>query len=485
MRIKLINAFSELGVFRKKIFFRFRPPPIAVATLAALTPPDIEVSIIDMAIEEVDFDDPVDLVGISSMTPNVMEAYRVADEFRRRDVRVVLGGIHASMLPQEAIQHADSVVIGEAEYLWEGVIRDFQKGRLKRFYFSSKEVDLKDSPVPRWELIDPKKYNVFLLQISRGCPNKCRYCCVTKFLGKKMRFKPIENIKREMEIIHHIAPHKGIALSGDNFGINPLIAKQIVELLKSFSFSGWAAQACVNIADESELLQEMSESNCHSIMMGFESFSVEALRWLGKAHINKPEEYMKKVEKIQSYRIPILAMFMAGADGETKEDLEKVIDFVEKNKIPAAALVTLTPYPGTSIYEVLEKEGRILHKDWSKYNQFDVCFKPKSMSTEELREKVLSISERLLNYDSLYKRLSTSWRRGMGLHRKRWNFLRIGKLTLFLKGIKCLLKKGDWAKMWFILRCLFNPYNPEHHFIYQLLDEREICEERRRVITNN
>jgi len=385
---------------------------LALATLAALTPPDIEVSITDENIEDVDFDNVdfdngVDLVGITSNTFLAPRAYEIADEFRTRGIAVILGGIHASMLPEEAIQHADAVVIGEAENVWTNLINDYRIGKLQQFYKSSERPKLENQPIPRWDLLKNERYVFHILQTSRGCPYDCEFCTVKAMNGKRYRFKPVKNVIREIEALISIQ-NKLIFFADDNFIGNRRHAKELLRELVSLKIV-YFAQASLDITKDDELLQLLAESGCKRVLIGFESLSEANLEQMNKGKPNKVEEYAKDIQKIQSYGFEVQASFIFGYDFDNTSTFEKTANFINEANIASPVLNILTPFPGTRLFERLESEERLLHKDWMRYDSSQVCFKPKSMSPEALQNGYIWNRQQVYSYGSIFERLKGLW----------------------------------------------------------------------------
>lgn len=419
---------------------------LALPTLAALTPPDVEVILTDENVESIDFDEKVDLVGITFMTPLAPRAYEIADEFRARGIKVVLGGIHASMLPQEAIQHSNSVVIGEAEETWPQLIRDFTEHRLQKLYQSSNFPNLENSPTPRWDLLKSKLYSTHHMQVGRGCPYNCDFCSVTAFNGRSCRHKPLENVLKEIQTLQEIDRDKTIFFADDNFLSIPAYSRDLLKLLIRFKIKWWC-QVSINRLKDDELLELMYESGCEAIFVGFESVTQATLDLLNKGVVNKADEYIQIVEKVNSNRIIVFGSFILGNEIEDEDIFEHTVKFITDAGIPFAMINILTPFPGTQLYKRLEKEGRILHKDWSKYNGESICFKPKmdSKALEHGRNRVL---QQIYSYKALYRRFTKVWaNRGVleDYYSKRRKFL------LIFRG---LLSK-DINRTWFVLKGLW------------------------------
>ena len=384
--------------------------PLALPTLAALTPPDVEVILTDENVEPINFDEKVDLVGITFMTFLALRAYEIADEFRARGTKVVLGGIHASMLPDEAIQHSDSVVIGEAEETWPLLIHDFKEHRLQKFYKAFSFPDLKNSPIPRWDLLKSESYAVNTLQIGRGCPYNCDFCNVTLFNGRRYRHKPLERVLKEIQTLQEIDEDKRMFFADDNFLSNPAYSRDLLKLLIPLKIKWWC-QTSINRLKDDELLDLLHDSGCEVIFVGLESTSQATLDFLNKGVVNKAEDYIQTVEKVTSYGIILFGSFILGCDTDDEDVFERTVKFITDTGIPFAMINILTPVPGTRLYERLEKEGRILHKDWWKYNAEFICFKPK-MDLETLEQGRTWVLQQIYSYKALYQRLNKVWVNG-------------------------------------------------------------------------
>lgn len=428
MKLLLINpSRRHLGErdfwdadFLRRTLGLYNSIPLWALTLAALTPQDVEVKIVDENIEDVNFDEDTDLIGIGGMTVFINRVYKIAEEFRKRGKKVVIGGIHASMLPEEAIGHADSVVIGEAEDIWKEVIDDFKAGAHKKFYKSSGYPSLENSPVPRFDLLKSDKYLGNMIQIARGCPFDCEFCSVKDFLGPSVRCKKIEQVIREIEACpkefllqlfgHKIRISKPIFITDDNIGGSFSFAKTLFSALKPMKLQWLDCQASINIGKDEDLLTLMKDAGCRNIFIGFESLEEKSLKEMGK-RINKVEEYEKCIETIQSYGISVIGSFVLGSDGEREGIFQKTADFIKRNNILSAMINILTPMPGTRFFRKLEAEGRILHRDWVKYDAKSVCFKLNGMPEATLEEGCRWIYQNIYSFDAMLERLKESWKR--------------------------------------------------------------------------
>ena len=452
MRIKLIapamktdwgTDFWRLENIAKLTGRKVAEAPLALPTLAALTPPDLEVILIDENVEPINFDEKVDLVGITSMTSLAPRAYEIADEFRCRGTKVVLGGIHASMLPEEAIQHADSVVIGEAEETWPQLIRDFKEDRLQKFYRSSTFPDLDNSPVPRWDLLKTGAYINHVLQVGRGCPYNCAFCSVTKFSGRRYRHKPVDRVLKEIDTLQEIDKDKRLFFADDNFLSIPAYSRDLLKLLIPYRIRWWC-QASINRLKDDRLLELLRDSGCEVISVGFESTSPDTLDSLDKSAVNKAADYVQTVQKVNSYGLVLLGNFILGSDTDREDVFERTVEFITDANIPLASINILTPLPGTALYKRLQEEGRILHKDWWKYDFESICFRPK-MDSAALEHGRTWAHRQIYSYDELYQRFTTVWANG-------------GMVTDYLsKKRKCLvflkvLLSKEIDRTWFAFR---------------------------------
>jgi radical SAM superfamily enzyme YgiQ (UPF0313 family) len=364
--------------------------------VAALTPKDVEVTLIDEHVDRIDFEEKVDLVGITSLTATAPRAYEIGDEFKKRGVKVVLGGIHPSVLPEEAIQHADSVVIGEAENLWPEVIGDFKKKRLKKFYQSLEKPSLENLPLPRRDLLQGKRYlTKNFIQTTRGCPFDCDFCSVTKFFGKRHRFRPVGDVIKEIESLEG----NFTVFADDNVIAHKKYAKELFKALIPCK-KRWFSQADLTMSQDDELLKLAAQSGCEGVYIGFESLTDIGLKKF-KRYIN----FKEAINKLKSYGIRVEGSFIFGFDSDDKKAFEKTLKFTQELRLDVATFHLLTPLPGTKLYEKLEKENRIVERDWLKYDLSTVVFKPQQMTREELQEGVRWTMKEFYSLSSITKRL--------------------------------------------------------------------------------
>ncbi len=351
--------------------------------IAASIPPEVEVSLTDQTVDRVDFDKDVDLVAISTRTSTALESYRIADTFRKRrkDVTVIMGGIHASMLPEEAIRHAHSVVIGESEELWPVIIQDYKKGSLRRFYRGARLPDLNRLPLPRRELVAKKSLYVFnALQTTRGCPYHCNFCSVRLFSGGEYRTRPVDDVIDEIRQIRS----RYLFFLDDNPTGNAAYAKELFGRMVGLK-KQWFTQAHVSIADDDELLLLARRAGLTMVAVGFESVIEESLASAQKPNVS-PQKYRENIKKIQKQGVIVLGSFIFGFDWDDTDVFERTLRFAQECRIDGASFHVLTPYPGTALYHRLKQEGRLIDSvGWDKYDTTQAVFVPKRMGQDPRR----------------------------------------------------------------------------------------------------
>lgn len=391
-------------------------PPLNLAIIAGLTAADFTIEIVDENIQELDFQKKADLVGITIMTAVAPRAYEIADIFRAKGAKVVLGGIHASALPQEALQHADAVVIGEAEATWPDLIADFQAGSLKSIYGGDKFPSLTGLSPVRRDLVRHKRYLLpSTLYTTRGCPFACSFCSVTTFFGHTYRFRPIDEVIREITSL----PSKLVAIVDDNIVGSMRYARELFKALIPHKIK-WFSQGSLNIARHPELLELAAASGCIGFFIGFESLSPLTLRNMHKKQ-NRVEDYERAIATIHSHGLAVEGAFVFGFDEDEEGVFEETIKFARRNKLEAAQFTILTPYPGTPLYDQMEKEGRIIDRDWRHYDTSHVVFQPGRMSARVLQEGRNWAWKEFYSLSSTFSRLGLWHRYGPGLWVLNWN----------------------------------------------------------------
>jgi radical SAM superfamily enzyme YgiQ (UPF0313 family) len=399
MKITFIQPYHKTNV---KLFGKVYMSQLTLPLLAALTPKDIEVKIVDENVEPIDFNEPTDLVAITMLTPMAPRAYEIATLFRQRGVKVVLGGVHATHMPEEAAKYADAVVIGEAENVWTQLLADFKNGQLKKFYSSDIKPDLKGLPIPHHNLVKSEFYvDVPKVETSRGCPYRCSFCSTTAMFGNRMRYRPISEVINEIKALKA----RFVFFTDNNIVGNPRYAKEFFKALIPLKIR-WISQGSLNIARDLELLKLAAKSGCVGILVGIESLVQEALAAMGK-RVNKVSQYAREIKRIHQHGIGLIGCFVFGFDQEDASVFKKTVDFVRKLNIEVPQFTLLTPYPGTALRTTLEKAGRILHNQWEKYDVSHVVFRPEKMTPEQLLQSYRQACRKVYSYWSILKR--TVW----------------------------------------------------------------------------
>jgi radical SAM superfamily enzyme YgiQ (UPF0313 family) len=408
-KILLVNpAFKESLHSNIKVL---AIPPLNLAIIARHTPERFAVEIVDEAVEELDFNTQADLVGITCMTPLAPRAYEVARRFRERGVPVVLGGIHASHMCDEAQRHADAVVVGEGEDIWPRLLEDFEHGRLQRVYTAAERPDIENLPAPRRDLLRGR-YFVETVQTSRGCPYNCNFCSVTAFNGARYRLRNIDNVIDEINSIKS----KQIFIVDDNIiGSGQKYLRRARDFFDRLKDCGkeWGGQTCLNIVEHDDLLKAAAASGARALLIGFESLDTATITSMNKSVNLRPNtrNFSDAIKKIHDHGIAIVGCFIFGTDTQDKDVFRRTIDFVLENDIDAVQMTIETPLPGTAFYRQLADEKRLLltnyPEDWKHYTIFEPVFQPKNMSPAEAYEGLLAAYAEV---SSLGASLRRGWR---------------------------------------------------------------------------
>ncbi len=382
-----------------------RMEPLQLASIAGLTPHDIEVVMYDDRIEKIPFDEPTDLVAITVEIFTARRAYEIVESFKHRGVHTLIGGIHASLFPEEVSGYADTVVLGDAEFIWEKVIEDARKKRLQKFYFSKPGVP-PSGLFPDKRIFKGKDYlPISLTQFGRGCPFACNFCAISAYFEKSYYQRNVSDTINEIEL----DGRKFFFFVDDNIVADKEAAKQLFKALIPLKIR-WVGQASIDMVNDAELMNLMQKSGCLGLVIGFESISENGLRTLDK----KPNmfcgnNYAEPIKIVHDHGIFIWAAFTMGHDDETKESIEETYLFARKNKVAFAAFNILLPYPGTPLYQKLKEENRLLYDDkWWLHKDYafnHAAFIPKHMTPDELTQCCYDIKKKWSSYSSIAARL--------------------------------------------------------------------------------
>ena len=395
-RLLLISPSHRFG---SKVLKAIKMPQLSLHILASLTPSDIDITVVDEEIRDIDFSSEFDLVGISCMTATANRSYQLSERFRQKGSKVVLGGIHPTILPKEAIQHADAVVIGEAEGCWANVIDDFRKDKLQKFYHEPTP-DLSTSPIPRRDFqIDKALFNCVGLLTTRGCPYACEFCSVTDFYGRKIRHRPVSRVVEDIKQ----SGSKTFLILDDNVAGHPEYSRELFEALIPLGIR-WIGQSSMSLAKDKEMLKLCRLSGCVALFFGLESVSPSSLLGMKKT-LRSIEETEEAIKIIQDHGIAFHPSIVLGFDTDTEAIFDDTLEFLARTKLPTLALHVLTPYPGTRIYQRFKDQGRIISYDWSHYDHNTVVFQPKNMTPQELAEGYCYVQSEFYSFSSVLRHL--------------------------------------------------------------------------------
>ncbi|NOX97455.1 MAG: B12-binding domain-containing radical SAM protein [Nitrospirae bacterium] len=404
MKILLIMPSGAMHRHKTGNFKRFlRYAPLTLTTLAALVPEDIdaEIEIVDEGVEVLNDDFQADLVGINAITGTSKRAYAIADKARRRGMKVVLGGVHPTLMPQESAQHADAVVMGFAEETWPQLIYDFKNGRLQKYYKQPENASLKNLPFPRRDLLKKNAYiTINSTYATRSCPNSCRFCVIPIVWGKRAYFRPIKEVIKEIDNMEG----RTLVLIDPNLIADVEYAKELFTELAPLK-KKWFGLSTMQVTSDEELFKLIVKSGCKGLFLGFESIAQATLKDVMK-DFNLVKKYKQVVEKLHDNGIAIQGAFVFGFDQDDRMVFKRTVDFVNELKIDLPRFSVLTPFPGTPIYDSLKSQGRIVEKDWSLYDGQHVVFQPAKMTAEELQDGLYWAWKNSYGLSSIFKRIS-------------------------------------------------------------------------------
>jgi radical SAM superfamily enzyme YgiQ (UPF0313 family) len=405
MRVELVCPAAEDSAHLRSL---------AMATLAALTPDDVELSLRDDIVRKIDpikdIDGNADLAAITASTKTAVRAYELAAAYRERGVPVVMGGIHPTAMPDEVLLRADAVVIGEAEGLWEQVIADVRAKRLRRIYKHDRLPDFRTPPWPKRSVFPARGYvPVQTVQASRGCPFACEFCSVAPFFGRKTRLRDPQHVAKEIASLGH----RWVMFADDNIIGHGEHSRALFRALKPLKLT-WFGQASLLGMQDPETVRLMAESGCRAVFVGFETVNRRSLVACGKRQ-NHPDQYVETVKRLHHHGIAVWAAFVFGFDEDGSDVFEATARFAEKAGVFMASFSVLTPYPGTPLFFRLKQEGRLLDEQWWLHNYRDgyPVFRPKQMSPDQLFEGWHTAWKEFYSASSIARRLPrasvTSW----------------------------------------------------------------------------
>ena len=375
-------------------------PSLGLLTLAGLTPADVDVEYLEVPdLKEIDgVPGEFDVVAISSFSAQIREAYELADRYRMLGTRVILGGLHVSAVPLEALRHADAVVVGEGEPVWPAVIADLRSGDLKAIYASDANYTFANSPMPRFDLLDIERYNRLTVQTQRGCPFRCEFCAASMRISPVYKIKPVGRVIAEIHSIKSIWKRPFIEFADDNSFVNKTHSKQLLRAIAREDIR-WFTETDLSVADDLELLDMLADSGCAEVLIGFESTTFSAVdgveqraNWKAK----RVDSYLEAIRRIQDRGVRVNGCFILGLDGTGTESFDQIWEFVRQSGLYDVQITVQTAFPGTPLYARLKREGRILREEaWELCTLFDVNFQPAKMSVAELEGGLRSLISRV------------------------------------------------------------------------------------------
>jgi radical SAM superfamily enzyme YgiQ (UPF0313 family) len=391
-------------------------PSLGLLYLAAATP-DAQRHELRYFEAEADHKEPAevyacDLVAISTFSAQVFEAYAIADRLRAAGVKVAMGGLHVTVRPEEAAEHADYVIVGEGDNVWPAVVRAAEENAPSR-QFDSKDfaaVDVAKLPVPRYDLLDHRPYNRFTVQTSRGCPWRCDFCASTVMLSRRYRKRPVEHVIRDIKAIKEFRPHPFIEFADDNTFVDKAWGKELCRQLIPLNVK-WFTETDITVADDEQLLELMRDAGCRQVLIGLESppaqgaGALHGIEMHDNAKAKWAPRYLERLRKIQNHGITVNGCFILGLDGHSPEIFEQVLDFSLEVPLFDVQITVLTPFPGTPLHDRLLKEGRIIEPGrWDLCTLFDVNYVPSGMTPEELRQGMRWLTRRLYSAQATERR---------------------------------------------------------------------------------
>ena len=405
MKILLLLPWEkDYRAYRDKFSNRLSYAPLTLVTLAALVPPELnaEIDICDEMFQSFSYDKPYDIVAISFVTPSAVRAYKIAEKFRGKGSHVVFGGYHTTFMPDEAAQHADTIIIGPGEIAFPQFLRDFAN-KAPQTRYEMTHITPENYIIPRRDMLPKKGYlNIPCVIANRGCPNQCEFCAISAMNSPCRR--PVSAVIDEIKALNT----KRLAFFDPNFFYNKTYALELMDSLRSLNIR-WACPSTVQTAFDQELVEAAQKSGCGGVVIGLESFNHDAMLAADK-NFNNPKHYKQAIKILQDHGINVNGCFVLGFDHDTKESLLTIPDQIDHLGLNMARFTILTPVPGSKLYHRFDNEGRIITKDWSKYTHNKVVFRPKNMTAQELETTYQKVWRNTYKLAKVVKRLkSSSW----------------------------------------------------------------------------
>jgi radical SAM superfamily enzyme YgiQ (UPF0313 family) len=402
MKVTLI--YPAVGRKEGKPYVRaWQMEPLSMAVLASLMPPDVELTFYDDRMESIDYDAPADLVVISVETFTALRAYAIARKFRERGVPVVMGGYHATLIPEEAQQHADAVVVGDAEPVWMQVLADARAGRLRSTYDGRGRRELRGVR-PRRAIFGKRPYqDITLVEYARGCHFKCDFCSITAAHGAGQNHRPAREVAAEMEE----SGSRRFFIVDDNIVSQPTKARELCREIRPLAIR-WVGQASIHIASDDELLELMVDSGCCGVLIGMESINADNLTAMGKEWNTAAANYETSLGQFRKHGLAVYGTFVFGYDADDRQVIEQSVQFARDQQLFLAAFNHLVPFPGTPLYRRLRAQGKLLQDKWwldPEGRVGDVVFQPAKMSPGELQDGCLRARRRFYSWGSIFDRM--------------------------------------------------------------------------------
>ncbi len=442
------NPYRMTASERRSIWF----PKLSLPVIAGYTPSHWDIQLIDEAVEDIDFNTPCDVVGISIMTCYAPRAYEIATEFRQRGKMVILGGVHPTYCPEEALNYCDAIVCGEAEELWPTVAADIESGQLKRIYRMDQFPDLSNYRKPRISLLNPDSYMTRLCTFTtRGCHFDCEFCSVSPFNGKTTRRRPVPEVIEELtrakewlrsDIIDRmtrgslwnalstslriwVGLEEGsiVAFVDDLHNSHRAYCRELWQALKALNIK-WGCQSTLFLGDDSDMVKLAADSGCVSVFVGMESLSEDSLDETNKG-FNQVRKFESQIKMFHDHGIMVNPGLVFGFDNDDESVFETAINFLNRNKVELAYFNVLTPLPGTALFDRYTQEGRIFDRDWSKYDGKHVVYHPKRMTAEQLQEGFFWANHQMYSWPSIWTRISHTSQRFIPRLEMNWQFRKL------------------------------------------------------------